>query len=236
MKTNIFKIGISISRPVIAILLAMSWFAVSSSFAASLNFNLTAKILPNGQVGYAMNGSNGNEAVIPRPALFAKQGDVINVSLANETKNNVGFYVPGLKNNNKTVTKPGQTQKYTIQADKSGTYVYHGGKKKMLGLFGAIIVDNKSGPVDSFVEGKGKITPVHQKDIDKQFVLYMVGSTFWGTEISGDGTQQKPLWANPLPAAVEDDIVRFHILSVGPRAYLSFTCASLAEKRNRGSH
>lgn len=98
MKTNIFKIGISISRPVIAILLAMSWFAVSSSFAASLNFNLTAKILPNGQVGYAMNGSNGNEAVIPRPALFAKQGDVINVSLANETKNNVGFYVPGLKN------------------------------------------------------------------------------------------------------------------------------------------
>jgi len=216
MKTNIFKIGISISRPVIAILLAMSWFAVSSSFAASLNFNLTAKILPNGQVGYAMNGSNGNEAVIPGPALFAKQGDVINVSLANETKNNVGFYVPGLKNNNKTVTKPGQTQKYTIQANKSGTYVYHGGKKKMLGLFGAIIVDNTNGPIDSFVEGKGKITPVQQKDIDKQFVLYMVGSTFWGTEISGDGTQQKPLWANPLPAAVEDDIVRFHILSVGP--------------------
>ena len=101
MKTSIFKIGISISRPVIAILLVMSWFTVSSSFAASLSFNLTAKILPNGQVGYAMNGSNGNEAVIPGPALFAKQGDVINVSLANETKNNVGFYVPGLKNNNK---------------------------------------------------------------------------------------------------------------------------------------
>lgn len=216
MKTSIFKIDISISRPALAILLVVSWFTISSSFAASLSFNLTAKILPNGQVGYALNGSNGDEAVIPGPALFAKQGDVIHVSLANETKNNVGFNVPGLKNNNKTVTKLGQTQKYTIQANKSGTYVYHGGKKKMLGLFGAIIVDDKHGPVDSFVEGKGKITPVHQKDIDKQFVLYMVGSTFWGTEISGDGTQQKPLWANPLPAAVEDDIVRFHILSVGP--------------------
>lgn len=104
MKTSIFKIDISILRPAIAILLVVSWFTISSSFAASLNFNLTAKILPNGQVGYALNGSNGDEAVIPGPALFAKQGDVIHVSLANETKSNVGFNVPGLKNNNKTVT------------------------------------------------------------------------------------------------------------------------------------
>lgn len=81
---------------------------------------------------------------------------------------------------------------------------------------GAIIVDKRNGPIDSFVEGKGETTSVRPEDIDKQFVLFMVGSTFWGTELSGDGTQQKPLWAGPLPAAVEDEIVRFHILSVGP--------------------
>jgi len=47
-------------------------------------------------------------------------------------------------------------------------------------------------------------------------VLFMVGSTFWGTEIIPGGAQQKPLWANPNPGAVENDIVRFHILSIGP--------------------
>jgi len=216
MDTSALRMRISVSKLAVVILLAMSWLMMSSSFAAQLDFNLTAKILPNGQVGYSLSGSNGGEAVIPGPALFAKQGDVINVTLNNETKGKVGFNVPGLKSDNQTVTDPGKTQKYTVKANQPGTYVYHGGEHKMLGLFGAIIVDKRNGPVDSFVEGKGEITPVRPEDIDKQFVLFMVGSTFWGTELSGDGTQQTPLWAGPLPAAVEDEIVRFHILSVGP--------------------
>jgi hypothetical protein len=87
--------------------------------------------------------------------------------------------------------------------------------KELLGLFGAVVVDRANGPIDRYVEANGNAIPVTQSDITKQFVLFMVGSTFWGTEIASDGTQ-KPLWANPHPGAVENDIVRFHILSVGP--------------------
>lgn len=136
MDTSALRMRISVSKLAVVVLLIMSWFTMSSSFAAKLDFNLTAKILPNGQVGYSLNGSSGSEAVIPGPAIFAKQGDVINVTLTNETKHKVGFNVPGLKSNNKTATDPGKTQKYTVHANQPGTYVYHGGKRKMLGLFG----------------------------------------------------------------------------------------------------
>ena len=188
------------------------------AMAESHHFTITAKTLPNGQLGYALGGGAGGnaEAVIPGPALFVKQGDSINVTLTNDTESEVGFKVSGLKNKNTTRTSPGQTQKYTVQADKAGTYVYHGDGEELLGLFGALIVDKKSDSVGSYVNADGSLVPVTQADLDKQFVLFMVGSTFWGSEISGDGTHQKPLWTNPHIGAVENDIVRFHVLAVGP--------------------
>ncbi len=197
------------------ILFAVTLLASPMALAAVQNFSIAANTLPNGQLGYALADSAA-EAVIPGPALFVKEGDLVKVTLTNNTAFEVGFNVPGLINTNTAKAKPGQTQNYTVLAKKAGTYVYHGNGKELLGLFGALVVDKASDPIGSYVNEDGSITPVTQGDLNKQFVLFMVGSTFWGTEISGDGAQQKPLWANPNLGAVENDIVRFHILSVGP--------------------
>lgn len=204
-----------IRKQALMILFFVAAFLTSAmAFAAVHSFNLTAKILPNGQLAYALGA---NEAVIPGPALFVKEGDTLKVSLKNDTSSAVSFKVPGLSAPNSARVKPGQTKNYTVQAKKAGTYVYHGDMngKELLGLFGALVVDKATGPVDRYMEANGNIVPVHRNAIDKQFVLFMVGSTFWGTEIAADGSQ-KPLWANPHPGAVENDIVRFHILSIGP--------------------
>lgn len=185
------------------------------ALATAHNISLTAETLPNGQIAYAMAG---NEAVIPGPTLFVKEGDTVHISLTNNTSNKVGFKVPGLAQSGSGEISLGKTKSYKIKANKTGSFVYHGNSngKELLGLFGAIIVDKAHGPIDSYVNGDGSIIPVKANDIDKQFVLFMVGSTFWGTEIIPGGAQQKPLWANPNPGAVENDIVRFHILSIGP--------------------
>ena len=196
------------------ILFAVTLLASPMVLAAVHNFSITANTLPNGQLGYALAGNA--EAVIPGPALFVKQGDTVQITLTNNTAFKVGFNVPGLKNNNTAKAKPGQTQNYTVHANKTGSFVYHGNGKELLGLFGALIVDKRNGPIDNYVNDDGSIVPVTQADLDKQFVLFMVGSTFWGTEISGDGGQQKPLWANPNLGAVENDLIRVHVLSVGP--------------------
>ncbi len=211
------RITLSFNRPMIQcakwMVVAVMLLASSVALAAVHNISLTAKTLPNGQLAYALGGS---EAVIPGPSLFIKKGDTLNVTLTNNTEIKVGFKVPGLSQNSAKVN-PGKSKTYNIKAKNAGTYAYHGNMdgREMLGLFGAIIVDKAHGPVDRYVEDNGNKTPVTQAQIDKQFVLYMVGSTFWGTEIDKDGTQ-KPLWANPNPGAVKDDIVRFHILSIGP--------------------
>ncbi|PSJ18268.1 multicopper oxidase domain-containing protein [Nitrosomonas supralitoralis] len=185
------------------------------ALAAVHNISLTAETLPNGQVAYAMAG---NEAVIPGPTIFVKKGDTVNVSLTNNTGIKIGFKVPDLKQSDSGKINPGKTRSYKLKASNEGSFVYHGNSngKELLGLFGAIIVDKAHGPIDSYVNADGSIIPVNSDDVDKQFVLFMVGSTFWGTEISGDGIQQKPLWANPDPGAIENNIVRFHILSIGP--------------------
>jgi len=211
--------NIPVVRRSMAILMSLILFVMTlsiSSFvlAAVHNVALTAEILPNGQLAYAIAG---NEAVIPGPTLLVKEGDTLNVTLTNNTSIKIGFKVPDLPQPSSAKIDPGKTKAYNIKASKAGTYAYHGNSngKELLGLFGAIVVDKAHGPIDSYVNGNGKIIPVSSADIDKQFVLFMVGSTFWGTEIAVDGTQ-KPLWANPNPGAVKNDTVRFHILSVGP--------------------
>ena len=190
------------------------------ALAASHNIVMSAEILPNGQHGYKMVSHGGNQgshypavAVVPGPTLFVKQGDSVKVQLINNTKEKVGFKVPGLSSGSKV--EPGQTGNYSIDTSATGTHPYHDGKLGLTGLFGAIVVDRPDGKVESYLDADGRIVPVKQRDVKKQQVLFMVGSTFWGTEISQDGTQT-PLWTNPTLGAVHNDIVRFHILSVGP--------------------
>ncbi|PTR15483.1 DNA-binding beta-propeller fold protein YncE [Nitrosospira sp. Nsp2] len=190
------------------------------ALAASHNIVLSAEILPNGQPGYKMVSHSGNQgshypstAVIPGPTLFVKQGDSVSVQLVNNTKEKVGFKVPGLSHGG--TVAPGQTGNYSVDTSARGTHLYHDEKLGLTGLFGAIVVDRPDGKVESYLDADGRIVPVKRQDVKKQQVLFMVGSTFWGTEISQDGTQT-PLWTNPTLGAVHNDIVRFHILSVGP--------------------
>lgn len=196
------------------LLLAATLLASPALLAAVHNIALTAETLPNGQLAY--RHSNGAKAVIPGPTLFAAEGDTVNVTLTNNTAVPVGFKIPGQPQPSSAKAQPGQSKNYKFTAKKAGTYVYHGNNgKEQLGLFGAVVVNKANGPVDRYVDDNGALIAVNQNDLDKQYVLFMVGSTFWGTEITSDGNQI-PLWANPTPAAVLDEIVRFHVLSIGP--------------------
>lgn len=199
-----------------ALMLSIALLIASSAVLAATTHNiaLIAKTLPNGQVGYALGDT---EAVIPGPTLFIKEGDAIEVTLTNDTGIPVSFKVPGLGNQNPAMVLPNDSANYSITAIPAGSYVYHGNSngKELLGLFGALIVDKADGGAERYVDENGVLTAVNQNNLDKQIVLFMVGSTFWGTEISASGSQT-PLWANPTLGAVEDEIVRFHILSLGP--------------------
>lgn len=206
------------------VLLITTWLLSSVVLAASHNIILSAERLPNGQYAYQMisHTSDGAvptypaEAVIPGPTLFVQSGDSVNIQLTNNTNINVGFNVPGLSIGNTAPTAPGQTKSYKLNTQLAGAFPYHDDQgSQLLGLFGAIVVDDSNGKVQSFVDGDGTITSVNRSQLDKEFVMFMVGSTFWGTEISRNGTQ-RPLWTNPTLGAVENQLVRYHVLAMGP--------------------
>ncbi|SEL00766.1 beta-propeller fold lactonase family protein [Nitrosovibrio tenuis] len=213
MSNNIlgFKQKVATTAMTFALLAALV-LAPSMARAATHDINLSAEVLPNGQFGYKRGD---RPAVIPGPTLFVKQGDTVNITVINNTGKPAGFKVPGLSNTSAAKAGPGGTISYSFNASKTGAHPYLGDGQELLGLFGAIVVDSVDGKVERYVDGDGAIKSVKASELDKQYVLFMVGSTFWGTEISKTGTQT-PLWTNPVLGAVEEDIVRFHILSAGP--------------------
>lgn len=220
MKPNTYITNI---KTMMAVLLAALLLVSGGVLAATHTISMSAEVLPNGQLGYKMishTSSEGttptypDEAVIPGPTLFVKQGDVVNVQLTNNTLVNVGLFAPDLVPVNNTKVAPGKTGDYHVTTEIAGTFPYGDNDSQLLGLFGAIVVDNPDGSVQSFVDNDGTIAPVQRAELDKEIVLFMVGSTFWSAEII-NGTQI-PLWTNPSLGAVLDDKVRFHILSVGP--------------------
>lgn len=208
------KPGTFVAAGVVRLLCAaMLLFAPCAGWAATHNLALTAEILPNGQYGYK---SGDGQAVIPGPTLFVKQGDTVQVTMTNNTDKAVGFKVAGLSTRSAAQASPhGGTLSYSFTAAKTGAYPYYGEGQELLGLFGAIVVDRPDGKAERFVDDDGKLKSIEVRRLDKQYVLFMIGSTFWATEISKDGNE-RPLWTNPVLGAVEDDIVRFHILSLGP--------------------
>ena len=112
---EIFNLKEPVRRLMICIVIAATLLTSSMVFAAVHNVTLTAKALPNGQLGYALGD---NEAAIPGPTLFVREGDTISVTLNNNTKTSVGFKIPGLQQSSAKV-KPGQSKNYSIQAKKS---------------------------------------------------------------------------------------------------------------------
>ncbi len=187
--------------------------------AATHTIEITAKTLPNGQLGYKLDSYSGpntlaptTDAVIPGPTFFVKLGDDLNITLTNATSVPVGLNIPGI-HEGAAEAPAGGSQAYTFTANKTGTHPYHDEGSELLGLFGALVVDNTDDTVQSYVNGDGTIVAVDRADLTKEYIMYMVGSTFWGAEIVGD--TQTPLWTSPVLGAVLDDVVRFHVLSVG---------------------
>jgi hypothetical protein len=147
---------------------------------------IKAEKLPNGQYAYLMlkhilyDGESAEDLTkryskiptIPGPTIEMSQHDVLILHSIDET---------GLK----------KTQE--IRAEKAGTFEYYGEHYRTLGLFGAIIID----PIEKVpAQINGKVVNVNTQDLEKQYVLFMVGSTFWGQEIDSNHNQ-KPLWTNP---------------------------------------
>ncbi|HSA75712.1 MAG TPA: beta-propeller fold lactonase family protein, partial [Candidatus Nitrosocosmicus sp.] len=165
------------------------------------NVTIEAKKLQNGQYGYIMKKhillEDGfekdltyrypNYPTIPGPTIELYEGDLL-ILTSKDSNGNI------------------KTQ--NIQPKQSGTFEYFGENFRTLGLFGAIIVDSYD-KIPSKVDGK--VVEVDPKDLEKQYVLFMVGSTFWGQEIDSKHIQ-KPLWTNPELGADLNQLVRFHIL------------------------
>jgi len=82
------------------------------------------------------------------------------------------------------------------------------------GLFSTVIVNPANGKVDALVNGNQK--EVNVEDIKKDFVLFVTDDAFWGVEIdNSNNNKHTPLWVNPTLVASKNDLVRFHIQSVG---------------------
>lgn len=181
-------------------------FAVSEHNAVDLE----AVVLPNGQFAYEMEShARGAEdltdmyadmATIPGPTIVIQEGDTLEID------------VDTLLAIDADVDFDDDVADGTAPA---GTYLYTSEESALVGLFGAIIVNRADGSVESYVDGgTGEITEVEASELEKEFLLFMVGSTFWGQEILADGTQN-PLWTNPTLHADHLDLVRFHVLSIG---------------------
>ena len=134
-------------------------------------------------------------ATIPGPTLVVDEGDLVKVDIKDKNGNI-------------------QTSEEFV-ATKPGTFLYMDNSKEgENGLFGAVIVN----PADKLTTGlvKGKIQELSLNEIDKEIILFMVGSTFWGMEIDNhDNNRQIPLWTNPNIGGVIEQKFRFHVLGVG---------------------
>ncbi|MGB9168024.1 MAG: beta-propeller fold lactonase family protein [Nitrososphaeraceae archaeon] len=149
--------------------------------------------------------SNGNNidltpkysklATIPGPTLVVNEGDQVKVNIKDKDGNT-------LSNEEFIASKP-------------GTFLYiDDSKEGENGLFGAVIVN----PENNLTKGliKGKIQELPLSKIDKDIVLFMVGSTFWAMEIDNKNNyKQIPLWTNPNIGGVMEQKLRFHVLGVG---------------------
>ena len=164
--------------------------------------------LPDGQPAYKIishvvhNGSSQTDltsrysklATIPGPTVVVNEGDNVEVKIKNLNGN--------ISNEEFTASRP-------------GTFLYiDDSKMGENGLFGAVIVNPKNNTVDALVDGH--IQQLSLDNIDKDIVLFMVGSTFWGMEIDKKRNDvQNPLWTNPELIAVQNQKIRFHVLGIG---------------------
>ncbi|MGI0051807.1 MAG: multicopper oxidase domain-containing protein [Nitrososphaeraceae archaeon] len=179
---------------------------------------------------------------IPGPTLIMTEGDKAKLTLVNEIgRGAVSLHTHGvhytitsdgsLKMSNR-VSDQGATPKesytyvWTAAEGTRGSWPWHDhtfGKGssginmngvETNGLFSTVIVNPANGKVDALVNGIPK--QVNVEDIKKDFVLFVTDDAFWGVEIDNNNdNKHTPLWVNPTLVASKNDLVRFHIQSVG---------------------
>ncbi len=174
---------------------------------------LQAVQLGSGQLGYKMvshivkyedtqttenlTSLYSQEPTIPGPSIFINTKDKLSLTL---------------------IDKDGKETNEKLNSLEAGTYPYYDNNAAETGLFGAIIVDEpgQTESIDVLIDGQ--IQKISKDELDKDIVLYMVGSTFWGMEIDKNG-QQTALWTNPTIGADEGQKVRFHVLGLGSKGH-----------------
>ena len=169
-------------------------------------YKMISHVKSNGSASSSgMNSSSNNTidltpkysklATIPGPALVFTEGDYVNVNIKDKDGNLINSE--------------------EFLASQPGTFLYiDDSKNGENGLFGAVIVNPKNNVTTGLIKGKIQEFPVNK--LDKDLILFMVGSTFWGMEIDNKNNyKQSPLWTNPTLTGVVDQKIRFHILGVG---------------------
>lgn len=179
---------------------------------------------------------------IPGPTLVMTEGDTARLTLVNEIGHGlVSLHTHGvhykitsdgtLKMVNRIVDQgasPQQSYTYvwTAADGTRGSWPWHDhtfGKNpsgihvngvETNGLFSTVIVNPANGKVNALVNGTAKEVDI--QDIKKDFVLFITDDAFWGIEIDNtNNNKHTPLWVNPTLVASKNDLVRFHIQSVG---------------------
>ena len=179
---------------------------------------------------------------IPGPTIVMTEGDEARLTLVNEIgRGQVSLHTHGahyeitsdgtLKMTNKVrdqgATPPDPyTYVWTAAEGTRGSWPWHDhtfGKNpsginmngvETNGLFSTVIINPADGKVNALVNGTTKEVDI--KDIKKEFVLFVTDDAFWGVEIDNtNNSKHTPLWVNPTLVASKNDLVRFHIQSVG---------------------
>lgn len=179
---------------------------------------------------------------IPGPTLVMTEGDQAKLTLFNEIgRGLVSLHTHGahyeitsdgtLKMTNKVRDEAATPQDpytyvWTAADGTRGSWPWHDhafGKGptginmngvEMNGLFSTVIINPADGKVNALVNGTTKEVDV--RDIDKEFILFVSDDAFWGVEIDNNNNKKHtPLWVNPTLVASKNDLVRFHIQSVG---------------------
>lgn len=179
-------------------------------------------------------------ATIPGPTIVINEGDEVDLTLIHQFnpdapgEDQVSVHVHGVHydilsdgtlkyinmvKDESAVPALVYEYKWHAAAGTAGTWPYHdhnminhnGAEDK--GLYGALIVNKKSGSVDINLQGQRKAAPL--SSIQKDYVLYMLDDTFAGTEIDSITGQQTYLGANPAFTAQQGTNVRFHVIALG---------------------
>ncbi len=183
-----------------------------------------------------------NLPTIPGPTLVMTEGDQARITLVNEIGHGlVSLHTHGahyeitsdgtLKMTNLVEDEAASPQDpytyvWTAAEGTRGSWPWHDhafGKNaaginingvEMNGLFSTLIINPADGKVNALVNGTTKEVDV--QDIDKEFILFVTDDAFWGVEIDNNNNKKHtPLWVNPTLVASKNDLVRFHIQSVG---------------------